>query len=215
MELVIGDKRKSSWSMRPWLVLKRTGAPFTETLVRLYGGDFKAKLLAHSPSGLVPVLKADEVVIWDSLAISEHLAERFPQAKLWPSDPLARAVARSASAEMHSGFGALRNECPMDLKLRTVQEPSPAVAENLERLVSMWTELRAAYGSGGDFLFGEWTIADAFYTPVATRIRSYGLNLAARGDTGVAQAYVEALLSAPEFLQWERAGLAENWGDEA
>ncbi len=212
MELVIGDKVFSSWSLRPWLVLKRTGAPFQETIIPLYRNDHKPKVLAHSPSGLVPVLKVDGVVIWDSLAICEHLADRFPEAGLWPSDPLVRAVARSATAEMHSGFAALRNECGMDLAKRVVQPPSAAVSDNLRRLVALWTDLRTRYGEDGPFLFGGWSIPDAFFTPVATRIRSYGLDLAAHGDPGEARKYVEALLGAPEFVAWERDALAAAEG---
>lgn len=205
MEIVVGTKKWSTWSLRPWLVLKRTGVAFTETLVPLREVETStAEIRRHSPSGLVPVLKADGLVIWDSLAISEYLAERFPAAKLWPADPSARALARAVTAEMHSGFADLRRECPMDLGLMTTMQPSEAVSANVRRIVEVWTGCLAT--SGGPFLFGDWSIADAFYTPVATRFRSYGLDLAAHGDTdGRAAGYRDRLLSTPEFREWEAA----------
>jgi glutathione S-transferase len=205
MEIVVGTKKWSTWSLRPWLALRRTGAPFSETLVQLREVEAStAEIRKHSPSGLVPVLKADGLVIWDSLAICEYLAERFPQAGLWPSDPAARALARAVTAEMHSGFGALRRECPMDLGLLTTADLSEGVQDNVRRIVSVWNECLAR--SGGPLLFGHWTIADAFYTPVATRFRSYGVDLAAHGDAdGKAAAYRDLLLSTPEFLEWEAA----------
>lgn len=207
MQLVIGTKAWSSWSMRPWLALKRAGAPFTETLVELRRHERSTEEIArHSPSGWVPVLKFAEaeggIVVWDSLAICEYVADRYPEAALWPSDPLRRAIARAATAEMHSGFAALRNQCPMDLALRTTASLSVETEADVRRLVQLWSGLRAE-ADGGAFLFGEWTIADAFYTPVATRFRSYGVDLAAHGDVGAAQAYADSLLATPEYLEWE------------
>jgi len=199
MELVIGTKQWSTWSMRPWLALKHTGAPFTETLIPLREVDTStAEIRRHSPSGLVPALKDAGVVIVDSLAICEYLAERFPS--LWPADPIDRALARSAASEMHSGFGALRRECPMDLGLRTVQPMSDEVEKDVRRIVQLWLGLLDR--SGGPFLLGSWSIADAFFTPVASRFESYGLDLKICGDDGRAQAYSEALLQTPEYLAW-------------
>lgn len=209
MELVIGDKNLSSWSLRPWLVLKRTRAPFTETLVRLNQETTHAEIRRHSPTGLVPALKVDAETIWDTMAISEFLAERFPQANLWPNDPIARAYGRSAACEMHSGFASLRGECPMNLEKRVKTEVSELTQINLRRLVELFSGLRARFAAGGPFLLGQWSIADAFYTPVATRIRTYGLALSDYGDTGVAGAYVSTLLQEPDFLEWERAALQE------
>lgn len=209
MEILIGDKNFSSWSLRPWLALKRTGAPFTETLIRLRGLSTHDDIVAAgSPSGLVPALKDGELVVWDTLAICEYLAERFPQARLWPADAAARALARAAAAEMHSGFPSLRGECPMDLTLRTSAEVSPATAANVRRIVTLWSELLARFG--GPFLAGEWSIADAFYTPVATRFRSYGLRLSDFGDQGAAAAYGERLLATPDYLEWEADALADE-----
>lgn len=206
MELVIGDKAWSSWSMRPWLVLKRAGAPFTERLVRLRRDDTPGGLVeAGSPSGKVPVLHVDGGTIWDSLAICEWAAERFPRAQLWPADADLRALARSATAEMHAGFPALRTEFPMDLAARTPTPPSPSAAAELRRLVALWTGGRERSAGRGDFLYGGWSIADAFYTPVATRLRTYTIDLAAFGDDGAAATYAERLLRQPEFLAWEAA----------
>jgi glutathione S-transferase len=211
MELVIGTKRWSSWSLRPWLAIKRTGAPFTETLISLRQENdmTSAAILPHSPSGLVPALKADGLVIVDSLAICEYLHEAFPAAKLWPDDRALRALGRAAAAEMHSGFGSLRGECPMALELapRSV-EISEATQKNVRRIVALWRELLER--SGGPFLLGDWSIADAFYTPVATRFRSYGIHPSDHGDTGVAGAYCQRLLETPEFLAWEASAKAEG-----
>jgi len=207
MEIVVGTKRWSSWSLRPWLALRHTGEPFTETLVELRRAELsEAEIRKHSPSGLVPCLKDGEVVVWDSLAICEYLAERFPAAKLWPADPAARALGRSAAAEMHSGFASLRGECPMELDTRSVVEISEATQKNVRRIVELWSQLLGRFG--GPFLLGEWSIADAFYTPVATRFRSYGIHLSDYGDDGRCGEYAARLLETPEYLEWERAALA-------
>jgi glutathione S-transferase len=206
MELVIGTKKWSTWSMRPWLVIRRSGLAFTETLVDLReeNGVSEAAIRVHSPSGLVPVLKDGDLTIWDSLAISEYLAEKAPG--LWPAEAAARARARAAAAEMHSGFASLRGECPMDLSAapRAVAW-SAATGKDIARIVELWRELLGR--SGGPFLVGDWSIADAFFTPVATRFRTYGVKLSDYGDTGAAGAYGERLLQTPEFLAWEAAAL--------
>lgn len=207
MELVIGTKKWSSWSLRPWLALKRTGAPFREIEIPLrQGAASDAAIAAHSPSRQVPVLKVGDLTIWDSLAICEYLAETYPEAKLWPEDPILRALGRSSAAEMHGGFQALRSECPMALETRAPIEVSEAVGKNVRTIVERWNQLLAK--SGGPFLLGDWSIADAFYAPVATRFRTYGIKPADYGDTGTAQAYAERLLATPEFLEWERASRA-------
>lgn len=209
MELVIGTKLWSTWSLRPWLALKRAGVPFTETLVELRQAEVTAaELAARSPSALVPALKVGELVVWDSLAICEYLAETFPEAKLWPDDPALRALGRSAACEMHAGFQALRGECPMALDEAPRAVPlSEATRKNVRRIVESWNSLLAR--TGGPFLLGDWSIADAFYTPVATRFRTYGVDPADYGDTGPAAAYGQRLLETPEYLEWERGALAE------
>jgi len=202
LELVIGTKKWSTWSLRPWLVLRHTGAPFTETLIELRQENNASaeQIRPHSPSGLVPVLKDGGLVLWDSLAICEYLAERHPG--LWPADATARAMARAAAAEMHSGFQSLRGECPMDISAEPkATELSEATQANVRRIVGLWNEMLARFG--GPFLAGEWSIADAFYTPVATRFRTYGVTLSDYGDAGAAEAYCARLLATPEFLAWE------------
>ncbi len=187
-----------------WLALKKTGAAFDETLIQLRQENMRsaAEILAHSPSGLVPLLKDGDVAICDSLAICEYLAERFPDAGLWPKDAAARALARSAAAEMHSGFGSLRGECPMDLALAPhAAELSEATGKDIRRIVAVWNGLLDRFG--GPWLGGaDWGIADAFYTPVATRFRTYGVKLSDHGDAGGAGLYVERLLERPEFKAW-------------
>jgi len=210
MELVIGTRKWSSWSMRPWLALKRCGAAFTETVVTLREVGVSEEIAKYSPSGRVPVLKDGELLIWDSLAICEYLSDKLPTAKLWPDDVAARALGRSAAAEMHSGFASLRGECPMDLTLRTDIDLSEATAHDVRRIVRLWSDLRGRFSAGGPFLLGGWSIADAFYTPVATRFRSYGIKLSDFGDSGPAGAYCETILETPEFLEWERAALVET-----
>lgn len=211
MELIIGNKNWSTWSLRPWLVLRHVGQPFTETMIGLRQPDTSEQALRHSPSAKVPALKVDGLVIWDSLAISEFLAERFPEARLWPADPVRRALGRAAAAEMHSGFSALRNECPMDLSGRHEIELSEATQKDIRRIVTLWNDLLARFG--GPFLVGEWSIADAFFAPVATRFRTYGVNLADYGDAGAGQAYLERLLDDPHYRDWHDAALAEPRAD--
>ncbi|MBS0360392.1 MAG: glutathione S-transferase family protein [Proteobacteria bacterium] len=206
MELVIGTKAWSTWSLRPWLVLKRTGVEFREILIplRQEQGATTAAILKHSPTGMVPALKDGDVLISDSLAICEYLAERFPDMNLWPRDPRMRAYARSATAEMHSGFASLRGECPMDLsmwpKAKTLSE---ATHKDIRRIVKLWTDLMTKFG--GPWLVGEeWGIVDAFFTPVATRFKTYGVKLSDFGDkSGAAARYAERLLERPEFKAWE------------
>jgi glutathione S-transferase len=209
MELLIGDKVWSSWSMRPWLVLKRAGAQFAETLIPLRTPQTDANIrAAGSPSGQVPVLKDGDLVVWDSLAICEYAAEAFPQAKLWPQDPAARALGRSACAEMHGGFHSLRGELSMDLARRESATLVPATENDVRRTVTLWNSLLSRFG--GPFLLGaDWSIADAFFTPVATRLRSYGVRPSDYGDTGAAGDYAERLLEQPEYLEWERDALAK------
>lgn len=203
LELFIGTRAWSSWSLRPWLALKATGAPFKETLIELRTPQSKAEFLKHSPAGKVPILKVDGFAIWDSLAICEYLAEAFPAAKLWPADPIARARARSVSAEMHAGFTPLRQAMSMDINAR---HPTPAMtpelAADIKRIQEMWNECRRDFGTKaeGPYLFGGFTIADAMYAPVATRFVTYGITL----DPG-ARAYVDTIMAMPAVREWARA----------
>jgi glutathione S-transferase len=205
-ELVIGDKNVSSWSLRPWLAMKRAGIPFREINITLRTPETKARILAYSPAGRVPVLLVDGKAIWDSLAILEYLAEAHPEAKLWPEAGEARAQARSMAAEMHSGFQALREHCPMDLVRRLPKASLPdEVGADVRRIVASWRDCRARYGARGSFLFGAFSAADAMYAPVASRFRTYLPDLSSYGDDGAAQAYVEELFALPAMAEWEAA----------
>lgn len=204
LHLVIGDKRKSSWSLRPWLALRATGYPFRERKILLDRPTTRAQLEAASPTARVPVLLDGELAIWESLAICETLAEWFPGARLWPDDPGARARARSAATEMHGGFANLRGELPMDLTLRTQVTPSPATQADIDRVCALWRDCRARFGQGGDMLFGTWSIVDCMYAPVATRFRSYGVRL-----DPVCAAYVDAVLATPDMRAWTEEALRE------
>jgi glutathione S-transferase len=208
--LIIGDKNFSSWSLRPWLAMARAGLPFAEERIWLRQPETKAAILRHSPSGKVPALKTNGLTVCDSIAILEYLAERHPELVLWPQEPEARAVARSVSAEMHSGFMALRNDMSMDLLTRL---PTPPVTEALEgdirRIVSIWREARAKHGGSGPFLFGGFSNVDAMFAPVATRFRTYGIDLATFGDDGSAAAYAQTILALPEMATWSEGAEAE------
>jgi glutathione S-transferase len=203
ISLVIGDKAWSSWSLRPWLAIKVSSLTFREVRVQLRQPDTAAKIARHSPSGRVPALKHGALTVWDSLAICEYAAELAPEAGLWPRDTGTRASARAISAEMHSGFQALRTEYPMDFHARIGGHvPSEAARADIERIVSIWREMRGKYGAAGPFLFGTFTIADAMYAPVATRFRTYGIDLAAYGDDGSAAHYAQTILAMPAMVEW-------------
>jgi len=206
LHLIIGDKRYSSWSLRPWLALALTGEAFTDQVIRLNQADTTRLILEHSPTGKVPALKCEHGTIVDSLAICEYLAERFPNAGLWPADVAARAQARSACAQMHSGFVGLRSRLPMDLRQDEALEVSAVEAQaDIERMVALWRECRAVSGVSEGFLFGTPGIIDAFFAPVAVRFRTYHLELPAD-----AAAYVETIYQWPEFKRWQQAGLEEG-----
>jgi glutathione S-transferase len=210
MQMVIGTRKWSSWSMRPWLVARHAGLDVEDILVALRTTETSATLKPYSPGEQCPVLIDGDVSVWDSLAICEYLADRYPQKALWPADPVARALGRSACAQMHSGFQSLRGECPVDLAapIQTL-ELTEATASDVCKLVRLWRELLGRFG--GPWLLGAgWSIADAFYIPVATRLRTYGVDLAAHGDdAGVCAAYVDRCLNDADFLEWERLALAD------
>lgn len=200
LEIVIGTKAWSSWSLRPWLALKATGQKFKETLVPLRWAGTAAGIRRHSPSGKVPVLKHGKLVIWESLAICEYLAETFPKAGLWPKDKAARAMARAVSSEMHAGFAALRQAMPMDINARRkTSAPSDQVKADIARITQIWKGCRKRYGKGGPFLFGKFTIADAMYAPVCTRFVTYGVKL----DKASAD-YVKAVTALPAMKEWAK-----------
>ena len=212
-KLYIGNKNYSSWSMRPWVLLRQAGIPFEEVIVRFdsFSADsqFKQQLGPVSPTGKVPVLVDGDLVIWDTLAIAEYVAEQFPQHGLWPADKAARARARSICAEMHSGFQALRGTCMMNIEASLPDvgalawRDKPAVRADVERLVAMWSELLAQHG--GPMLFGAFTIADAYYAPVCMRLKTYGLPVPPH-----IAAYVERVRALPGVRAWIDGALAEQ-----
>jgi glutathione S-transferase len=211
--LVIGNKNTSSWSLRPWLAMRHAGIPFDEVDIDLRAPDAKAQILRHSPSGKVPALLVDGRVVWDTLAILELLAESHPDAGLWPAAAEARALARSVSAEMHSGFQALREHCPMDFVGRAPKASLPApVAADIRRILAIWRDCRGRHSAGGPFLFGRFSAADAMYAPVASRFRTYLPDLSAYGDDGAAQGYVATVFAMPAIAEWEQAARQEVGG---
>jgi glutathione S-transferase len=207
LKLVIGNKNYSSWSMRPWLALRASQIPFEEIFVPLYtGAADKQRILDVSPAGKVPILIDGEVTIWDSLAIIEYVAERFPEKRLWPEHPAERAHARSISAEMHSGFAALRNECGMNLHrpVRAIELSDDARA-NIARIEEIWADCRKRYGRSGPYLFGAFCAADAMFAPVVHRFRTYAIAV-----TKETQVYMDTVMALPAFAEWTKAGLAET-----
>lgn len=207
--LYIGNRNYSSWSLRPWLALRWAGIAFEERLIDLaqpgYGDKAIAEITARNPAGQVPFLDTGTMVIWDTLAICEWAYEKAPS--LWPEDTATRAMARSATAEMHSGFVALRRDLPCNIQRRSAPQPWPDDTQrNLVRLFALWRSCRERFGAAGPWLLGTRSIADAFYTPVATRLRSYGVAL----DPDI-QAYAETLLGDADFLHWEKQCLADSW----
>ncbi|MEQ8899101.1 MAG: glutathione S-transferase [Roseovarius sp.] len=207
-ELFIGDRAFSSWSLRGWLMFEKFGLPVRTHLVGLYDGTMQADLAELAPARLVPVMRdADGVVVGDTLAMAETLAERHPEAGLWPAEPAARALARWIVAEMHSGFGALRGDCPMQLLHRVEGlEPSDAVRADVARIELLWATARARHGQAGPWLFGAYSLADVFYAPAAARIAGYGLQV---GKT--AQDYIDLTLAEGAFRRWRALGLTKSY----
>jgi len=212
LQLVIGNKNYSSWSMRPWVLMRQLGLPFEEIRLRFdfnAGSDFRQAVARVSPAGRVPVLLDDGFAVWDTLAIAEALAERFPAAGVWPTEARMRARARSVCAEMHSGFSALRSRCPMNIEAHLpeigalVWRDHAAVRSDVARIVAMWAEARAS--SGGPFLFGAFGAADAFYAPVCMRLRTYALPVPAEATD-----YIARVVAAPGVKAWTLDALAEQ-----
>jgi glutathione S-transferase len=197
--IYLGNKNYSSWSLRPWLVLKQIKIPFDEVVIPLYQPTTKATIMKYSPSGRVPALHHGDLVIWDSLAICEYLAESFPTFDLWPKDHAARAVARAACAEMHSGLAALREHLPMNVRSSFPNRGvTPEVQADINRVMAIWRNCRKQFGEGkGDFLLGPFTIADAMFAPVCTRFRTYKVDLERDAD-----AYCETIMALPALQEW-------------
>jgi glutathione S-transferase len=207
LHLTIGNKNYSSWSFRPWLALKVAGIPFEEAVIPLYVPGSREQLLARSPAGKVPILQDGAVTVWESLAILEYAAEKFPEAGLWPRDLAARAHARTIATEMHAGFAPLRSQCPMNMR-RPVKklELSAETAANVARIDAMWSDCRARSSGDGPFLFGRFSAVDAMYAPVVSRLHTYDIGV------GVAStAYMRAMMALPAWQEWYAAALKEEW----
>ena len=205
--LIIANKNYSSWSLRPYMALAYFNIPFDEKLIPFGEPAFSKAIGRHSKAGLVPVLKHKGLVIWDTLAIMEYLAETWPKKQMWPKSKSARAFARSISAEMHSGFGALRGACPMNLR----RPPKPislndAILKDVARFEYIVADCRKLYGKTGPFLFGKFTLADAMFAPLVTRLHTYAFTL-----TPTTQAYVNAVMQTAAFQSWKTAALKEKW----
>lgn len=205
LTLIIGNKNYSSWSLRPWLALKQTDQPFKEIRIPIHQENSLKEILQYSPSGRVPCLIDGEIKIWESLAICEYLAERFPKSSLWPADSKARSYARSISNEMHGGFQALRKNLPMDIRGRYSKSIPQEAQDDIDRITGIWQDCRIHYGRAGAFLFGHFTIADAMYAPVVTRFITYDIKV-----SPAAQVYMESILALPAMKEWIKAAHAEK-----
>jgi glutathione S-transferase len=213
LKLYIGNKNYSSWSMRPWVLLTQAQIAFEEVFVRFDGftpdSNFKQTLQSISPTGKVPALQDGDLIVWDTLAIAEYVAEKFPEKKLWPQSIGARALARSLCAEMHAGFMGLRSNCPMNIEASLSEQGAiiwrdkPAVRSDVERIVAMWTQLLEAHG--GPMLFGDFSVVDAYYAPVCMRLKTYALPVPA-----TIKAYIERVTSLPGVKAWINAALKEH-----
>ena len=204
MQLIIGNKNYSSWSLRSWWLLKSIGAHFNEVIVPLGQPETRSTLLQYTPSGKVPVLLNQEVSLWDTAAITEYMNES--NIGVWPSDHIMRADARAVSAEMHSGFTALRTEMPMNCSVRVKLTPSTACAADIARICAIWRDCRLNYGHLGPWLFGKWSAADAFFAPVVMRFNSYGIEL-----DDVCSAYLHTVWFDPYIREWVADAAAETW----
>jgi glutathione S-transferase len=205
--LIIANRNYSSWSLRAWLALEATGQEFEEVVIPLGRPETTDEILRWSPTGRLPAYHHGDIVLWDSLAICEHLAERFPETGLWPAEPSARATARSVVAEMHSSFTALRTHMPMNLRASYPGAGrEPGVEQDIARITAIWEGCRTEYGAGGDLLFGGFTIADAFYAPIVSRFLTFGVS-----PEGIAGDYMEAVWALPAMQDWAEKARAEQW----
>jgi glutathione S-transferase len=207
--LYVGNRNYSSWSLRGTLLVRQSGIPCKEVVIPLDMDETAAKIAAVSPSGRVPVLHIDGLVVWDSLAIAEFLHERKPEAGLWPKDAAARALARSVSAEMHAGFMALRSQMPMDIRGKHKVPSTDEVRDDVARIEALWSACREAHGRGGDYLFGAWCAADAMYAPVVSRFRTYGVEL-----SPAARRYADAVWQWPALKSLVAEAAAEPWSHD-
>lgn len=205
LKLAIGNKAYSSWSLRPWILLSEFGIPFAEDFIPLDTPEFAKRVAAYGAGKTVPILKDDDVVVWESLAIIDYAAELFPDQPIWPRDKAARALARAMAAEMHSGFGALRKACPMNIRKRfATLDRGELVSKDVARIEQLWRDARHRFGANGPFLFGAFCAADAMYAPVVTRLETYSIPV-----SDESRAYMNAVLATPSFRRWHVAAMAE------
>lgn len=210
MKLVIANKAYSSWSLRPWILMKMLDLPFTEDVIPLDTPDFRPRVDAYQAGSTVPILVDGDVTVWESLAIMDYLADCYPDKAVWPSDKKARAFARTISNEMHAGFRALRQACPMNVrKIHPAKARGEAVDKDVARITALWTKALTLYGKpsgAGPFLFGAFSAADAMFAPVVTRLVTFSISIDA-----TSRAYCEAVLKTPAFRQWHQEAMAEPW----
>lgn len=206
LTLVIGNKNYSSWSLRPWLAMAAKGIPFAEVLIPLEHANSRQQVLQYSPTGKVPALKFGNLMLWESLAIIEYVADKHPEAKLWPEDMEQRALARSLASEIHAGFQALRSQCPMNLRRRGATRLTSEAEADVMRLTNYWRKFRTVSAADGRFLFGEFGAVDAMFAPIATRIRSYEISV-----DRVTNEYIDEIYALPAFKKWYDAAVAEPW----
>jgi len=207
LKLIIANKNYSSWSLRPWIAMKVAGIAFEEEVIPLYEPGSSARIRQYSPAGKVPVLIDGDQRIWESIAILEHLAEKFPHARLWPLNVHARSHARVIVAEMHAGFQPLRKACPMNMRFAPQARPqTEEVMVSVQRIDALWSDCRARFGKDGPFLFGQFSAADAMYAPMVSRFYAYGI-----GVSRVGQAYMDAVMALPAWKEWYEAALKEPW----
>ena len=207
LRLVIGNKNYSSWSLRPWIAMKVAGIGFEETVIPLYEPGSRERILEVSPTGKVPVLIDSDIRVWESLAILDSLADRFPNAGLWPNERAARAHARSVAAEMHAGFAPLRRHCPMNMRRPVkARDLTPEATTDVARINHLWTECRTRFGAGGAFLFGAFGAADAMFAPIVSRFHTYDI-----GVDAAASQYMAAIMALPAWQEWQSAAAREPW----
>jgi glutathione S-transferase len=208
--LFIANKAYSSWSMRPWLLMASMGIPFEEVVIPMARPDSKKKMLKHSPAGKMPALKDGDVIVYESIAVIEYIAEKYPQKNIWPKNKAARALARSLSAEMHAGFQALRQHCPTVFRRPVkARELTPEAALDVARLESAFANTRKAYGRGGPFLFGKFTAVDAMFAPIVTRLHIYDIKV-----SKTTRAYMDAIMALPAYQAWIKDAAKEKWAIE-
>ncbi|MFO1148214.1 MAG: glutathione S-transferase family protein [Alsobacter sp.] len=209
MKLVIANKAYSSWSLRPWILMRVLGIPFEEDIIPLDTPEFRPRVSAYRAGSTVPILIDGDVTVWESLAIMDYLADRFPDKPVWPQERRARAFARTVAAEMHAGFRGLRAACPMNVRKRyAFKDRGEIVARDVSRIVHLWSIARNQHGkaAGGPFLFGDFSAADAMFAPVVTRFQTYSIPVEAP-----MRAYMDAVLDLPAFVEWQEAGMREPW----